>query len=913
MAGGRGAWRRCLAGVLLSLFTAAGFVGAHLAWVAAVDHSFREQVDHAWPGSEELGELTEQQRRELEKEQREIRERYRGKGRAPRTGASKFTLALSSGWSAQARHRLTLTGDDPFTAALRSGESMAEWMPFTARLSDNEDCHFGKVDSVTGFERSQVAQKSPEAKVSVTSEASGEQLAPKCLKDMDLDGSMTLVLKPKSARLGAAGIYDRWTVSVRADAGKIQAVAFESAKQGQVLRQSVDRVDIVLPAKGRVAVTVGDFDAVGDSRSDFVILSDSLQSNSSLVRDVIFLLVAVAVLLFCLVLPFVRAWAPPPTLRRWQSAATVATVGTAVLLLNALNAFGLGIEPENPAAWAGTAFVAWWWVTVPLLLVALAARLSNGRPPEARWMLLAAVPGLALLAPVAALSLTDRSLWPWLQPAAVTLFACAAAAVLRGGLLGVPGRRWAVTVAVAGWAGLLAVGPGAGLPDDILGAAVEGHWQTANTVATYALEWFWPAGVLAALVALGVRSRSAAGAAVLLWWLLSVGEGGSVHFWADYTGTARWNVLGVGYTTAVNGTLVVVEAAVVCVAAALLWRFRHDAGSWPPHARTALIALGVTAAVAVPAASGFSRVGGIYVPGDSLLLALAFAAAGFGWLIPVAARPRAERLHATTPGAHLRRVHALLKEQALAAGRRMFLTASHTALAEGALKPRDFNTRLRALGAGAPLRPLALRALALGSSGGRTAWRNGVAAAVFVGALSLPWIAYTLPPRISTITVYDPPEVAGEWLTALRWPLYGFVYGYLYSWLRGSTPLGRAMCLLAVVLPAELAALLYQFEPAAEFGASLLLTTGDCLAVFLALGLYWEARQVRAAGLRWGQIRNFRTLSALAVPVTTVLVAVTTALATALVGVWATAPQDSGPEPPQTSATSSPLTSTSSP
>ncbi|WP_406006606.1 hypothetical protein OG440_10690 [Streptomyces sp. NBC_00637] len=906
MAVGRATWRRCLAGVLLSLVTAGGFVGAHLAWTAAVDRSYREQVDNAWPGWEDLGELSEQQQNELEKEQRETRVRYREKERAPRSGTSEFRLALSSGWDARARHRLTLNGDDPFAADLRSGGSMADWMPFTARLKSEGDCYFGKVAPDAGVERTQVEQKSPKAKVSVTSEVSGEHLAPKCLKDIDLDGSMTLVLKPKDARLGAAGIYDRWTVSVRAEAGKIQAVQFESATQGQVLRQSLAQVDILLPAKGTVAVTVGDFDAAGDGRSDFVILSDTLQSTSSTVRDVSFLLAAFAALLFCLVLPFTRAWAPPSTLRRWQSAVAVATVGTVLLLLNALGAFGLGLGTDEPAAWAGTAFAAWWWVVVPLLLVALAARLSTGRPPRALWMLLAATPGLALLAPVAALSLADSSQWPWLQPAAVTLLACAVAAVLRGGLLGVPGRRWAVTVAVAGWVGLLAVGPGAGFPEDILGRTPEGHWRTANTVATYALECFWPLAVLAALVALGVRSRVAAGTAVLLWWLLSVGEGEAIQIWTDYSGTGRWNGVGVGSSAAVNSTLVVVEAGVVCVAASLVWRFRHDAGSWPPHTRTALLTLGVTAAVTVPAASGFSQVGSGYARGDSLLLALAFAATGFAWLIPAAARSRAERLHATTQGAHLRRVHALLKEQALAAGRRMFLTASHTALAEGSLKPRDFNTRLRGLGVGAPLRAFGLRALALGSSGGRSAWRNGVAAAVFAGALSLPWIAYTLPPRISTIAVYDPPVVVSEWLTALRWPLYGFVYGYLYSWLRGSTPLGRAMCLLAVVLPAELASLLYQFDPAAEFGVSLLLTTGDCLAVFLALGLYWEARQVRAAGLRWGQIRNFRTLSSLAVPVTTVLVAVTTALATALVGVWATAPQESGPQPPQTSATSSP-------
>ncbi|MEU1259605.1 hypothetical protein ABZ445_40635 [Streptomyces chartreusis] len=182
-----------------------------------------------------------------------------------------------------------------------------------------------------------------------------------------------------------------------------------------------------------------------------------------------------------------------------------------------------------------------------------------------------------------------------------------------------------------------------------------------------------------------------------------------------------------------------------------------------------------------------------------------------------------------------------------------------------------------------------------------------MAAASLLAVLSLPWFILALPAYFEGLqALEDLPGVVDALSYAARWPLYGFIYGYAYSWLRGRTPLAKAMCLLVVVLPVELVQLLERDVGLGEFGARLLLSTGNCLAAFLILGLFWEARLVRSAGLRWGQIRNFRTLSALAVPVTTVAVAT----AAAIIGVWISPTGQSPADPPkgsESATTESPM------
>ncbi|WP_407111248.1 hypothetical protein ACE1N8_25900 [Streptomyces sp. DSM 116494] len=894
MAGGTGQWRRRLVAVLLAVFVMGSFVTAHTIWASGVKRSYEGRSAASVTNAEEAQNQIEA---DIERKTAQVKDRYRGSDHPQRTGTTTIKLEGTDLWRAVALHRLTLSGDDPMISDLRRGDpSLGSLVPFTAAVSWGHDGCSKDTISADGSKANRVTQDGPDAKTLVSFEETegGRVYSEECADQSPLPDAQVVRLDVDGESIGKGSIYDRWTVRVQSKEGRVVA-----ASGARVLRQSSRYVEFTLQGQGPVTVTLGEFDKTSKNESDLAILGAALQSGGSPLSDTLSLAACFIALLCCLILPFIREWAPAAFLRRWQVTAIIATAVTTGLLLFNLGAFG-GESEERPAySAAGTFFTAWWWVMLPLLLLAVLARVVSGHPPRLKQLLLVATPGLAVASPMVALSATDRAVWPWLEMAIAISAAGAVGAVLRGGLLGAAGRRWAATAAVTVLMGVLAIGAGAGLPASEGEPGIGSTWLLANILASYALEWFWPAVFLVTLLMLGQSRWVAAGVTIMLWLVLGIGAGGIVYDWRWMPG-GPWTAIGVSHSIAAQGMATSVQTGVLFTIIFLLWRHSVDRIGWPLCVRTGTVALGISAAATMSTAGGITMIGASEVGPSSFGLTLLIACVGFAWLVPRSAKPRALRLHATTPAAHTRRIHALLKDQTLAASRRVFLISSHTALAEGQLSPRQWSARWRKLGGlarggTAPQHSIALRASALGSSGGREAWRNGVAAAVLVGALSLPWSAYTLPPRISQITTYDPVEVVAQWSTALRWPLYGFVYGYLYSWLRGNTPLGRAMCLLAVVLPVEIANLLYAGQSPADFSVALLLTSGDCLAVFLILGLYWEARQVRAAGLRWGQIRNFRSLSALAVPATTIVVAVTTAVATALIGVWATPAKEAAP------------------
>ena len=178
-----------------------------------------------------------------------------------------------------------------------------------------------------------------------------------------------------------------------------------------------------------------------------------------------------------------------------------------------------------------------------------------------------------------------------------------------------------------------------------------------------------------------------------------------------------------------------------------------------------------------------------------------------------------------------------------------------------------------------------------------------MAAVVVVVVVALPISAYRAVPLLATDR---PLLLLNGWTWVLRWIAYGAIYGYAYPWLRGGTPVSKAMCLFVTILPVEILPLLYQGAQPGTFGIALLQVGSNSLAACLVLGLYWEARLVRAAGLRWGQIRNFRSLSALALPTTTVLVAVLTAVATTVAGTLIAPVQEPTPLPQSSSSPSPP-------
>ncbi|MEU6146007.1 hypothetical protein ABZ848_37400 [Streptomyces sp. NPDC047081] len=872
-------YRRGVGVALLLVGVLAGPVMTHVGWVRVVERIYRDSIADDGTdggGTQDVGDGRTDSR---------TAKKYRA-GNRERVGSTAVRVVPDSGtgaaWRATALHRLRLAPGDPMVGDLRSDrQELADWLPFELMLSgDGKNCPSMTGDTSQDDDR--LEQTGPRSSVYAFDVSRDDWVGggPGCSST-----STYIYAATKDGLLGKHGIYDRWTLTV--DSPRRPVLSVEG---GTVLSETAHHVELRLPAKGYVAVKLGVSAAARvQPRGDLVVLADAAQGSHWPIREAAALLLAVLAVTSCWAVPLVRGWAPAATRGRWTAAAVMCGALTAATLGYALAA----IVDERSQPWwqyagMGMPLVAWWWVLLPFLLGAFVIRAGTGRPPRLRQLLpLALVPGVVPLLLVPVLAVVGGTAAPLLPVAVGGLAAALLGYALRRGVLGTAGRRWAATAAAGLWLVAVSLGPGTGWPDDGYGTS---GWTVADDVVAMALSWGWPALLWPVLTALGRPVRNTAALVLTVWVGLPVLT--ELDQWT-YAWTLQtedvWSMTGVFPFIAANRPLVAMQTVVICGALLFLAHEGRAAGAWPAQVRAVASGLGIAAVATAVTQLGFvgfydddaQRAGGY--------LAVAMAAAGFALLFPPGAETRAARLHAVRPRAHNRRMHALLKDQTLAASRREFLTASRTALAAGELTAPEWSARWRSLGAlgargTAPQHSAALRLAALGSSGGRDAWRNGVAAAVLLTGLSLPWLVYTLPARLSHVSTVD--YGVAVWTYALRWPLYGFVYGYAYSWLRGGSPLGKAMCLLAVVLPAELAELFYRGLKPGDFGILLLLTTGDCLAVFLVLGLYWEARLVRAAGLRWGQIRNFRSLSAAAVPATTVLVAAATALATAMVGVW---------------------------
>ncbi len=173
---------------------------------------------------------------------------------------------------------------------------------------------------------------------------------------------------------------------------------------------------------------------------------------------------------------------------------------------------------------------------------------------------------------------------------------------------------------------------------------------------------------------------------------------------------------------------------------------------------------------------------------------------------------------------------------------------------------------------------------ALASGAGVLPYANGLAAVRIGGLLALPVIVFEL--VIGARAVDSEPffVMAAFFCYTLRWLAYAFAFGYLYPALRGRTPLTKAIGLATAILAIEICRLAAESGANPDWRLAAGIRTGQILVFALGLGLLWERRLSMRAGVAWGVVRDFRTLRALAVPVTTVLVAVGTTAATILAG-----------------------------
>ncbi|NUR25522.1 MAG: hypothetical protein HOV83_06680 [Catenulispora sp.] len=335
----------------------------------------------------------------------------------------------------------------------------------------------------------------------------------------------------------------------------------------------------------------------------------------------------------------------------------------------------------------------------------------------------------------------------------------------------------------------------------------------------------------------------------------------------------------------------------------LLTQLRNSGGSpgrWGASARAGCVAL-----VLLAAAAPFAGSPKTWLPHTTSAAALAAVWCGSLVLLPSERRARATRLHALSGAAHARLVNSLARALLFSESRHRFLSASRGTLADSSASPQDWertwqNLR-RPTGSDAARETALLRATALGSSAGRSAWSNGLAAAGAGGLLTLPWTAWPAWHGLGFSGLPEVLTIAGG--TTLVWLAHGFLYGYLYPWLRGRGPVAKAGWLWAVMSPVQILLLWPRLQPPfSQTALSVTLLLAQSTVLALGLALFWEIRLVRRADLLWGHVRNFRRLSSLAAPLSAVLVAAIAAAVTVLASTWAG--ELTAPDVPPTPATS---------
>lgn len=255
-------------------------------------------------------------------------------------------------------------------------------------------------------------------------------------------------------------------------------------------------------------------------------------------------------------------------------------------------------------------------------------------------------------------------------------------------------------------------------------------------------------------------------------------------------------------------------------------------------------------------------------------------------LMPRARRSRARLLARPDTAAHTTYIGRLLRLRTLAAAEQQFHRDAVAKIADETMSPAEYTTRsgeLRRLSSSGTT--FGAAELALGTLAGCRPWSSGVAG-LAVGA------AVSIPLTVETIVQTD----AQAWdlahtgsalalglviLHIMRWSIYGFVYGYFYTWLRGSTAYAKAAWMAGCLLAPELA-MAWPLLAAESRPFGLALVGAQLGAFFAVLATVWEIRQARRAWMTWGAVRNLRSIRALAAPSSAILLALVTATATAL-------------------------------
>ncbi|WP_329595994.1 hypothetical protein OIE43_00225 [Streptomyces pseudovenezuelae] len=578
------------------------------------------------------------------------------------------------------------------------------------------------------------------------------------------------------------------------------------------------------------------------------------------------------------------------------------------------------IELKIQGALLGTLLFA-----LPSVAVSAVYALHTNRPPPAGRVLMVTAPGPAFVCTAWSMGGSD-----WTLPVALCLLTASVAASLMFGAvwLGFGGR------AVSGWASALAAAVWAGVASTVALQYVPWEFEPLEPGVPVAFVYrtllaSWPLTFLCltpwvvALLLLagpllpdgnGARRAGRIGLGLLLsvallpWWSPLRQQLPGVpttrvlltHLVGQDPGDVFLTGVGV-----IAPALQVIWLATVVVVLAHLRSGGTAKGQWHSSARPGCIALLLLAAAAPIVGDPLN-----WLPHWTTSAALLAAWAGAQLLLPAAREERASRLHAISGADHAQLMHSLARALLFAEGRHRFLTASRATLADTSVEPDKWEQKWGSLraptAADAAQETAILRAVALGGSGGHPSWANGLAAAAVSGLLTLPWTAWPAWQGRGYSGIPEAVTVAGG--TTVVWLAHGFTYGYLYPWIRGRGPVTKASWLWASMCPVQLLLLWPRLRlPFDQTALTAFLLLAQGAVMTLGLALYWEIRLIHRADLLWGHIRNFRRLSSLATPVSTVLVAAVAAAVTVLATAWTdnlTAPE--GPPPSSASSTQPP-------
>lgn len=585
---------------------------------------------------------------------------------------------------------------------------------------------------------------------------------------------------------------------------------------------------------------------------------------------------------------------------------------------NALLTNTLPLESRTQGALLGTVLF-----VLPVLAVTITLHLRAGRFPR-RWelcMLAAPAVALVLMAWLMGYGGWTRAVVTCLITASVA--AGAVFGALRLGLCGNGARPWAAPLAVTAWTAVSTSVVLQVLPWDFQWSPTDNAWTLDDRTVgvSWPVAFLLPVPWVIALLLLtcpllpplirpGWKGRLALGGALvtalLPWWttLRKPQRPPTSDLFAQLAGQWPGDDFIYGARAIAPGAQIMWCAAVV-VLVAHLYATGTEPGRLGPGARRDCVTLLLFAAAATVIGAPDS-----WLPYWTTAAALLTAWAGAHLLLPPARAEHAKRLHGLTGAAHARLLNSLARALLFAEGRHRFLTSSRGTLADTSLPADDWEDTWQSLrrptAADAARETARLKEVALGGSAGSTAWSNGLTAAAATALLTMPWTAWTAWQAEGYSGVPEAVTVAGA--PTCVWLAHGFVYGYLYPWLRGNTPVGKAGWLWLVMSAVQVLLLVPRLRvPQGPIALAVFLLLAQSAVLALALALYWEIRLVHRADLLWGHIRNFRRLSSLATPLSAVLVATMAAVATVLATTWAnnvTSPVET--PSPSPSATSTP-------